>query len=190
MVDTIPRTSPPPELLHRLDHSQRGSFFRLWNTALPPIRRIDFALDAAGWGPTALDALSTTLTTLADVFSSSKLDYGECPLRPFEIKLPPGTQPVQSRPYRLNPVLSKQADTILESYLAAGLLQHSTSPWSSPLLCAPKKSGGIRITVNYQKLNKVTRFLRLRSPASTRCLTPSAATRFSPCSTFSRGLLN
>ena len=56
----------------------------------------------------------------------------------------------------MNPVLSKQADAILDSYVAAGLIQHSTSPWSSPLVCAPKKSGGIRITVNYQKLNKIT----------------------------------
>ena len=123
---------PPPELLARFDPSQRESFLRLWNTVPLPIRRMDFALDAAGWDPAALDALSTTLTTYADVFSSSNLDYGECSLRPFEIKVPPETQPIQLRPYRLNPVLSKQADAILDSYLAAGLIQHSTSPWSSP----------------------------------------------------------
>ena len=137
---------PPPELLARLDPSQRESFLRLWNTVPLHIRRIDFALDAAGWDPAALDALSTTLTTYADVFSSSKLDYGECSLRPFEIKVPPRTQPIQSRPYRLKPVLSKQADAILDSYLAAGLIQHSTSPWSSPLVCVPKKSGDIQST--------------------------------------------
>ena len=151
-----PPDEPPPELLHRLDYSQRETFFRLWNTAPPHIRRIDFALDAAGWDPTAIDTISTTLTTYADVFSSSKLDYVQCYLRPFEIKVPPGTQPTQSCPYRLNPVLSKQADVILDSYLAAGLIQHAASPWSSPLVCVPKKSGGIRITVNCQKLKKVT----------------------------------
>ena len=94
-----PSDEPPPlELLHRLDHSQRESFFRLWNTVPLHIRRIGFALDAAGWDPPALDALSTTHTTYADVFSPSKLDYGECSLRPFKIKVPPGTQPIQSRP--------------------------------------------------------------------------------------------
>ena len=123
---------------------------------LPHISRIDFALDAAGWDPPVIDALSATLVACANVFSSPKLDYGECSLRPFEIKVPPGTQPIQSRPYRPNPVLSKQVEAILGSYLAAGLIQHSASPWSSPLVCVPKKSGGIRITVNYQKLNKVT----------------------------------
>ena len=155
-------------------------FFASETLSPPPIRRIDFALDAAGWGPTALDAVSTTLATFADVFSSSKLDYGECFLRPFEIKVPPGTQSIQSRPYRLNPVLSKQADAILDSYLATDLIQHSTSPWSSPL-CASRRNW---------VASESPRFLRLRSSASTRCLTPLAAARFSPCSTFSRGLLN
>ena len=92
------------------------------------------------------------------------MDYGECSLHPFEIKVPPGGQPIQSRPYRLNPVLSKQDDAILDSYIAAGLIQHSTSPWSSPLVCVPKKSGGIRITVNYQKLNKVTEIPQIAIP--------------------------
>ena len=89
-------------------------------------------------------------------FSSSKRDYGACSLLPFQIKVPPGTQPIQSRPFRLNPALSKQANAIVDSNLAANLIQHSTSPGSSPLVCVPKESGGIRITVNYQKLNKGT----------------------------------
>ena len=78
--------------------------------------------------------------------------------------MPPGTQPIQSRPYRLNPVLSKQVDAILDSYLAAGLIQHSTSPWLSPLVCVPKKSSSIRTTVNYQKLNKVTEISQIAIP--------------------------
>ena len=151
-----PPDEPPPELLHRLDDDQRTAFLRLWNTVPPHIRQIDFALDAPGWEPSATDALSATLAEYADIFSSSKLDYGACSLRPFEIKVPPRTQLIQSRPYRLNPILSNQVDAILDSYLAAGLVQHSPSPWSGPLVCVPKKSGGIRITVNYQKLNKVT----------------------------------
>ena len=121
-ITSDPPDEPPPELLHRLNYSQRESFLRLWITVPPHIRRIDFALDAAGWDPAALDALSTTLVTYADVFSPSKLDYGICSARPFEIKVPPGTKSIQSRPYRLNPVLSKQVDAILDSYLAAGLI--------------------------------------------------------------------
>ena len=32
-----PPDEPPPELLHRLDHSQRETFFRLWNTVPPTV---------------------------------------------------------------------------------------------------------------------------------------------------------
>ena len=128
------------------------------------LRQIDFVLDAPGWKPSAIDAFAATLTEYADIFSSSKLDYGACSLRPFEIKVPHGTQPIQSRPYRLNPVLSKQVDAILDSYLAAGLIQHSTSPWSSPLVCVPKTSDGIRTTVKYQKLNEVTEIPQIAIP--------------------------
>lgn len=34
-------------------------------------------------------------------------------------------------------------------YLAAGPLQHSTSPYANPLFAIPKKIGGIRIPNNY-----------------------------------------
>ena len=152
------------ELLHRLDDDQRESFLCLCSTILPHNRQIDFALDAPGWEPRAIDALSATLAECADIFSSSELDYGAYFLRPFEIKAPHGTQPIQSRPYRLNPILSKQVDAILGSYLAAGLTQHSASPWSNPLVCVPKKSSGIRITVNYQKLIKVTEIPQIAIP--------------------------
>ena len=52
---------PQTELLHRFDDVQRESFLRLWNTAPPHIRQIDFALDAPGWEPSAIDALGATL---------------------------------------------------------------------------------------------------------------------------------
>ena len=65
---------PPADLIGRLDDRQRASFLRLWDTVPPHIRRVNFALDATGWDPTAIDALSSTLTEFADVFSSSKLD--------------------------------------------------------------------------------------------------------------------
>ena len=107
--NTDSRDEPPADLLGRLEEGQLEAFLRLWGTVPSHIRRIYFALDPSGWDATAIDALSSTLTEFADVFSSSKLDYGEYSLRPFENKVPPGTQPIQSRPYRLNPVLSKQA---------------------------------------------------------------------------------
>lgn len=62
----------------------------------------------------------------------------------------------------MTPVLSKQFDTILDSYIAAGLVQHD--PWSSPLVWVPTISGSIRIIVNYQKLNNITEILQIEFP--------------------------
>ncbi|CAB1109084.1 unnamed protein product [Ectocarpus sp. CCAP 1310/34] len=72
--------------------------------------------------------------------------------------------PVTYRPYRVNPSVAKQVDAILDQYLAAGLIQHSTSPYSSPLVVIPKKSGGVRITVNCRKLNKLCALSQLPIP--------------------------
>ena len=69
---------------------------------------------------------------------------------PFEISVPPDSPRLTSRPYRVNPLVPKQMHTILDVYLAAGLLQHSTSPYASPVVIMPKKSGGIRLTISYK----------------------------------------
>ena len=72
------------------------------------------------------------------------------------MKIPLGTQQIQLRPYILNTFLSKQADTIMDSYIAASLIQHSIFPWSSPAVRVPKKPGGSQVKGSYQKLNRVT----------------------------------
>ena len=82
--------APPSELLDRLDSSQRESFLRLWHTVPPHIRRIDFALDAAGWDLAALDALSTTLTTYADAFRHPNWTMANALYDRSKSRCPPG----------------------------------------------------------------------------------------------------
>ena len=53
---------------------------------------------------------------------------------PFVISVPKGSAPVTSRPHRINPILAKEVEATLDQYLAAGLIQHPTSPYSSPLV--------------------------------------------------------
>ena len=104
------------------------------------------------------------LCKFPDVFSKFKTDFGSCSLMPFEISVPEGSPPVTSRPHRINTILAKEIDATLNRYLAAGLIQHSTSPCSSPLVVIPKKSGGVRITLNYKKLNKISGLIQLPIP--------------------------
>ena len=104
------------------------------------------------------------LCDLPDVFSTSKTDLGSCSLMLFKISVPEGSAPVTSRPHHTNPILAKEVDATLNQYLAAGLIQHSTSPHWSPLAVIPKKSGGVRITVNYKKLNQNSKLSQLPIP--------------------------
>ena len=45
---------------------------------------------------------------------------------PFEISVPEGSAPANSRPHRINPILAKEVEATLNQYLAAGPIQHST----------------------------------------------------------------
>ena len=87
---------------------------------------------------------------------------------PFEISAPEGSTPVKLQPHRINPTSAKDVNATLNQYLSAGVIQLSTSPCSSPLVVFPKRSGGVRTTVNYKKLNQTSSLNGCPSPAWTR----------------------
>ena len=41
--------------------------------------------------------------------------------------------------------------------LNKGVIRHSKSPWSSPILLKNKKDGSIRFCVDFRKVNKLTK---------------------------------
>ena len=76
---------------------------------------------------------------------------------PSEISVPEDNAPVTSRRYCINPILAREVHVTLNQYLTAGLIQHSTSPYSSPLVVILRTSGSVRITVNCKKLNQISK---------------------------------
>ena len=158
-------TTPPSSArLERLNPDQRSSFLRVWARRPPHLREIAFDLHDPGWTPPASEQLCDVLCEFPDVLSTSKTDFGSCSLMPFEISVPEGSAPVTSRPHRINVILAKEMEATLNQYLAAGLIQHSSSPYSSPLVVIPKTSLGVRIAVNYKKLNKISKLSQLPIP--------------------------
>ena len=155
---------PSPTLMERLNPAQRSAFLRVWARLPPHLREIAFDSHDPGWDPPAIEQLGDVLCDFPDVFSTSKTDFGSCSLMPFEILVPEGSPLVTPRPHRINPILAKEVGATLNQYLAAGLIQHSISPYSSPLVIIPKKSGGVRITVNYKKLNQTSKLSQLPIP--------------------------
>lgn len=72
------------------------------------------------------------------------------------IPLIEGARPVSVRPYRYPPALKDEIEQQVETMLAQGLIQHSTSPFNSPVLLVRKKDASWRFCVDYRYLNALT----------------------------------
>ena len=120
--------SPSPALLERLAPEQCALFLRIWERLPSHPRAVVFDLYGRDWTSLAIEQLGDFICDSANVFSKSKPDFCSFSLMLFEISAPQGSAPVTSRPQRINPILAKEVDATLNRYLAAGLIQHSTSP--------------------------------------------------------------
>ena len=131
-------------MLIRLNADQHHSFSQVWHKLPTHLREISCDFHDPGWDPDVITQLGDALIEFADVFFTSTTDFkiGSYSLLPFEISVPRDSSPLTSRPYRVNPLVAKQMDTILDEDLAAGLMQHSTSPYANPVVIIRKISGG------------------------------------------------
>jgi len=84
---------------------------------------------------------------------------GEPPLEPcpgFEhkIDLLPDAKPFYRTPYRISAVERASVKKDLDKLLERNVIESTTSAWGSPMLLVRKKSGGVRIVIDYRELNK------------------------------------
>ncbi|MFS7989117.1 putative nucleotidyltransferase, Ribonuclease H [Helianthus anomalus] len=72
------------------------------------------------------------------------------------IPLLPNSTPPNIRPYRYPYSQKTEIEKQVEQLMAAGFIQPSTSPFSSPVLLVKKKGNTWRLCVDYRALNKIT----------------------------------
>lgn len=72
------------------------------------------------------------------------------------IPLIQGVRPVNIRPYRLTPALKDEVESQVTDMLNNGIIQHSNSAFSFPVLLVKKKDNSWRLCVDYRHLNALT----------------------------------
>ncbi|KAJ9518360.1 hypothetical protein QJQ45_010314 [Haematococcus lacustris] len=102
--------------------------------------------------PSQLDAL---LAEYSDVFTPLT---GLPPDRPVghTIPLEPGNRPPATPMYRLNKPEHDELKQQIQDFLAKGMIEPSSSPYAAPVLFGQKKSGELRMCIDYRQLNKIT----------------------------------
>lgn len=104
---------------------------------------------------TAPEIAQSLLDKYHDVFAEPK---GMPPPRSCDHQIPllPGAQPFSIRPYRHAPALKDEIERQVKELLESGVVQPSTSPFSSPVILVKKRDQTWRLCVDYRHLNALS----------------------------------
>ena len=102
------------------------------------------------------DRLTQLLLSFHDVFALEDSELGTSHL--VEHSINTGTNsPIKQYARRMPHSLRGQVNKLLADMEMRGIVQPTQSPWSSPVVVVTKRDGGLRLCVDYRKLNAVTK---------------------------------
>ena len=91
----------------------------------------------------------------AKAFSRHDRDYGKTDVMHFKANIKDkSAPPIAVRPYRTNPEMTEAVNKQAYDMIADGLVQHSKSAYSAPILLARKKCGGWRFLTDFRRINE------------------------------------
>ena len=100
--------------------------------------------------------LDILLAEYADIFATTSLDLGHTSI--IEHKIDTGNaSPIKQQPYRASHSQKVSIEHHINDMLDQGIIEVSSSPWSSPVVLVKKKDGSTRFCIDYRKLNATTR---------------------------------
>ena len=86
--------------------------------------------------------------------------------------------PIACRPYRLSPTKKTQLKEELNKMLNAGVIVETESPWAAPVVMIPKRTGGVRVCIDYRSLNAITKADKYPLPRVDDLLHEAKTTKF------------
>ena len=119
------------------------------------------ARSVKGWSHPQQQAIKRLLIKHAEVFSKDEFDIGRTDLFEHEIDMG-NAKPIRSAPRPMAYGLAEGGKKTISKLLEKGLIHRSVSPWAAPVTLVAKKDGTVRLTIDYRRLNAVTKV-----PAST-----------------------
>lgn len=97
------------------------------------------------------------LKSLIEEYKRKSGDKLGCTSR-FEHVIDTGaSQPIKQRYYQVSPFIQKIMSDELDKMLQQGVVEPSTSAWSSPVVLVKKKDGEQRFCIDFREVNKVTK---------------------------------
>lgn len=118
------------------------------------------------------------LTATSGAFATKAAELGNCNTVEHTIELIEGSKPCKSGPY---PMKAHQRDEVqrqIQEMLDMNIIRPSKSPFASPIVMVKKKSGELRMCVDYRKLNAITKKDAYPAPNLERILADIKRARF------------
>lgn len=82
---------------------------------------------------------------------------GKCTLVEHRIYLKEASPPIKQRYIPMSPKVTEFVHAEVERLLSKGIISPSDSPWSSPIVIAPKADGSLRLCVDYRRINQLSK---------------------------------
>lgn len=136
-------------LLVESPQQQQQQPSKLTSSTLP-----DVDLAHCTLSPKQQQDLLALLHEYSDLFATADEPLGRTAVVQHAIHTegPPIRQPMRRQPVALQATINSEVEKMLQQ----GVIQPSSSPWSSPVIMVKKKNGSWRFCIDYRKLNAAT----------------------------------
>ena len=95
------------------------------------------------------------LTKYSGAFAMSKNDLGRTDIIQHKINTG-NAHPIKQNPRRVPLAQRKEVDEEIQRMLDGGIIRHSQSPWSSPIVVVRKKDQSIRLCIDFRLVNDLS----------------------------------